>query len=414
VRPFGTLLTPAAGTLLASLVLATPAGAQIACPIDLAVEQRAAAPSAEWTVATTGHRPLLASVTLYEGPPERHVVVRPAREQTVKDETTRVWELAAGRDTYWLSCQYTNTNLVISRPLPKDIRRCESVEDRTVAFGDGRPPVRSIACRGDSATRSREGATIHRGTVVLGAREQFFVPCGAKTRYWVIDQTPDADLDSLYRRLAPQGQPLFVDLHGWVGPANEAAAAAKFEQAITVSEVRRAVPDTASCSEDASRFELRAHGADPAWTLEIGRDAMRFRRESGEEQSFPYAKPQAAGGGLLYAVKVEGPPARTIGVLVRRERCVDPRTGGVYSLSAEVGTGGDKLKGCAYAGEAARQAVSPRGSVPSQSTAAPGASAATAAAPGTGASATNAAPAQKSSATRNTKKTTDTTPAKRQ
>ncbi|MCU0897676.1 MAG: hypothetical protein MUC55_09250 [Burkholderiales bacterium] len=414
MRLLGTPLTPAAGTLVAALVLATPAAAQIGCPTDLAVEQRAAAPSAEWTVATTGHRPLLASVTLYEGPPERQVVVKPAREQTVKDDTTRVWELAAGHDIYWLSCQYTNTNLVISRPLPKDIRRCESVEDRAAAFGDGRPPIRSIACRGDAATRSREGATIHRGTIALGAREQVFVPCGAKTRYWVVDQTPDAELDSLYRKLAPQGQPLFVDVHGWVGPANEAAAAAKFEQAITVSEVRRALPETSSCGEDPSRFELRAHGADPAWTVEIARDAVRFRRESGEEQSFPYARPQAAGGGLLYAVKVEGPPARAIGVLVRRERCVDPRTGGVYSLSAEVGTGGEKLRGCAYAGEAARQAASTRSAVPTPSSSA---SAATAAAPGAGAPATKAAPAKKSSATKTSKKTAktaDTAPAKRQ
>jgi putative lipoprotein len=344
--------------LVAWLLLAAPAAAQIACPTDLTVDQRAAAPSGEWTVATTGHRPLLAAVTLYEGPPEKHVAVTPAREQTVKGETTRVWELPAGRDTYWLSCEYTNTNLVISRPLPKDIRHCEAVENRAVALSEGRPPIRSIACRGETAVRNREGAIIHRGTVVLGAREQVFVPCGGKIRYWVIDQTPDGDLDSVYRKLAPQGQPLFVDVHGWIGPASEAAAAAKLEQAITVSEVRRALPDAASCGEDLSRWELRATGAEPSWTLEVGRDALRFRREGTEEQSYPYAKPQAAGGGLLYAVKVDGPPARAIGVLVKRERCIDPRTGGVYNLSAEVGIGGEKMKGCAYAGEAARQAAS--------------------------------------------------------
>jgi uncharacterized membrane protein len=240
------------------------------------------------------------------------------------------------------------------------------------------------------------------------------VPCGAKTRYWVIDQTPDGELDGLYRKLAPQGQPLFVDVHGWVGPANEAAAAAKFDRALTVSEVRRALPETSSCDEDPSRFELHAHGADPAWTVEIGRDAIRFRRESGEEQNFPYAKPQAAGGGLLYAVKVDGPPARALGVLVRRERCVDPRTGGLYSLSAEVGNGGEKLKGCAYAGEAARQAASARGAVPSPSTPASSASAATAAAPGAAASAPKTAPAKNTSATQTGKKSTDTAPAKRQ
>lgn len=411
--PFAPLPTRAAGALCAPLLLATPALGQIACPIDLTVEQRAAAPSGEWTVTTTGHRPLLAAVTLYEGPPEKHAAVKPAREQTLKDETTRVWELPAGRDTYWLSCEYTNTNLVISRPLPKDIRRCESVENRATAFADGRPPIRSVACRGDAATRSREGATIHRGTVVLGAREQVFVPCGAKTRYWVVDQTPDGDLDSLYRKLAPQGQPLFVDVHGWIGPANEAASAAKVEQAITVSEVRRALPDVASCGEDLSRFELRATGADPAWTLEIGRDAMRFRREGADEQSFPYARPQAAGGGLLYASKVEGPPARALGALVRRERCVDPRTGGVYNLSAEIGTGGEKARGCAYAGEAARQASSARGANPSQTAAAPNATAASATAPAAGAAAAKSEPAKKSAAKTTSKKRTDPGQAKR-
>ena len=398
MRSFATPHLRAVGAFVAWLVLAGPALAQISCPTDLTVEQRATAPSGEWTVATTGHRPLLASVTLYEGPPEKHLAVKPIREQTVKEETTRVWELPTGRDTYWLSCEYTNTNLVISRPLPRDIRRCDSVENRGTGSGDGRPPVRSFACRGDSATRSREGASTHRGVVVLGPNEQLFVPCGAKTRYWVIDRTPDADLDSLYRKLAPPGQPLFVDVHGWIGPATEAAAAAKLEQAITVSEVRRAVPGTTGCSEDVSGFELRATGSGPAWTLEVSREGMRFRPEGGEEQTFPYAKPQAAGGGLLYAVKVDGPPARALGVLVKRERCIDPRTGAVYSLSAEVGTAGERMKGCAYAGDAARQ-TAPRGAA-----AAPGATVTDTAAP-----ATSTAPVKKSAATKTTRKRTDPT-----
>jgi len=108
------------------------------------------------------------------------------------------------------------------------------------------------------------------------------------------------------------------------------------------------------------------------------------------------AKPQAAGGGLLYAVKVDGPPARALGVLVKRERCIDPRTGAVYSLSAEVGTAGEKMKGCAYAGDAARQAA------PRAAAAAPGATATD-----------TAAPAKKSAATKTTRKRTDPTAAKR-
>jgi putative lipoprotein len=369
----------AVAAALGALAAAGPAAAQIACPTDLSVEQRASVPSGEWTVATTGHRPLLAGVTIYAGPPERHVPVKSTREQTAKDETTRVWELPPGPDTYWLSCEYTHTNLVISRPLPKDIRRCETVEPRAAAPGDARPPVRRVACRGDAATRSREGAVIHRGMVVMGAREQVFTPCGAKTRYWVIDETPGTDLENLYRKLAPQGQALFVDVHGWIGPANEAAVAAKLDQAITVGEVRRALPDAASCNEDVSRFELRATGAEPAWTLEVGRDAIRFRREGADEQIFPYAKPQPASGGLLYAAKFEGPPARAIGVLVKRERCFDLRSGGAYSLSAEIGIGGEKLKGCAYAGEAARLAASARGASAAPASPTPAAAAAPAA-----------------------------------
>jgi uncharacterized membrane protein len=403
VRRPASLPIRAASAFAAWLVVAGPAAAQISCPSDLTVDQRANAPSGEWSVGTTGYRPLLASVTLFEGPPEKHVALKPAREQTVKDETTQVWELPAGGAMYWLSCGYTNTNLVISRPLPRDIRRCEAVHTRGVASGDGRPPVRSFVCRGDAATRSREGAIIHRGTVVLGAREQVFVPCGTKTRYWVVDQTPDGDLDTLYRNLAPQGAPLFVDVHGWIGPATEAAAAAKFEQAITVSEVRRAVPGAPSCGEDLTRFEVRAVGAEPAWMLEVSRDGMRFRPEGAEEQTFPYARPQPAAGGLLYAAKVDGPPARAIGVLVRRERCIDARTGAVFSLSAEIGTtGGEKLKGCAYAGEAARQAAAPPGANPTP--AAPAASDVPPAAKTEAASKTTAAKTKKKRTTAETTK----------
>ncbi|MCX7893242.1 MAG: hypothetical protein N2544_12855 [Burkholderiales bacterium] len=358
MRPFAaTLATAALGASLAP----GGAAAQIACPADLTVEQRAAAPSSEWTVGTSGHRPLLAGVTIYDGPPDRHVEVKPDRETTAKEETTVVWELAPGRGTYWLSCEYTHTNLVIARPLPRDIRRCQAVRLRGVTFGDSRPPVKAVACRGDPAVRSREGASIHRGTVVLGQAGPLFTPCGAQTRYWVVDDTPNGELERIYRQLAPQGEPLFVDVHGFTGPPPDAAVRAKLERALSVTELRRAAPADGQCAEDLAQFEVRARGVEPAWTLDVSRERMSFRRDGAEAQSFPYASPQPAGGGLLYAVKVDGSPPQAIGVLVRRERCVDPATGAIYSLSAEVGVGGEKLKGCAWAGEAARQAGARRG-----------------------------------------------------
>lgn len=357
---FATLAVACLGLALA------PGGAraQIACPADLTVEQRAVSPSGEWTVGTSGHRPLLADVKLYEGPPDRHVEVRPDRETATRDEITQVWELAPGPATYWLSCAYTNTSLVIMRPLPRDIRRCEAVRLRSVAFGDGRPPVKSIACRGDPAVRGREGASIHRGTVVFASGGLLFTPCGAQTRYWVVDETREQELERIHRELAPQGEPLFVDVHGFIGPPPDVAVRARIERALSMTEVRRAAPLGPQCAEDLARFEVRARGTDPAWSLEVSRERVSFRRDGGDEQAFPYAQPVASGGGLLYAVRLDGPPPRAIGVLVRRERCVDPASGAIYSLSAEVGVDGETFKGCAWAGEAARQAAAGRATAP--------------------------------------------------
>jgi hypothetical protein len=134
---------------IAAVLLGTfPTGAalaQVACPPNISVAQKATAPS-EWSADYSKLPAALSSVTIFEGPPEELGSLKYDDERTTKDSVIQTWELPASDRGYWIVCGYTNTSAQLRRKLPSELHACEVVLEKGVTFGDGGAVVKRAGC----------------------------------------------------------------------------------------------------------------------------------------------------------------------------------------------------------------------------------------------------------------------------
>ncbi len=124
------------------------ARAEVTCPPTLAVEQKATAPSAEWTVASSGYNTALAGITIFEGPPASQASLVPDDERTTRDSVLQTWKLGKNDAGYWLECDHANTTAQVYKRLPASVSRCDVTYQRDVRFGgEGRRVVKSVRCK---------------------------------------------------------------------------------------------------------------------------------------------------------------------------------------------------------------------------------------------------------------------------
>ncbi len=137
------------GLILFGCAIAAPqlVCGQSACPPELAVEQKASAPSPDWTVGYSVYKTALAGVTVFEGPPSEQASLVPDSDKTTKDTVVQTWRLLKSNRGYWLQCQYANTTAQIYRRLPADVTRCDVTYERNVFFGGGSRVVKRAECK---------------------------------------------------------------------------------------------------------------------------------------------------------------------------------------------------------------------------------------------------------------------------
>ena len=122
------------------------ARAEVSCPDQLGVDQRAQAPDG-WTVSYLGVAPRLATVTIFDGPPANRVSLKHDRRKQGRRELILVWRLRDTPRSHYLQCSYERTTAVISTPLPPGTRQCEVVYDLTSSYAGGAMPVKRMVCR---------------------------------------------------------------------------------------------------------------------------------------------------------------------------------------------------------------------------------------------------------------------------
>ena len=122
------------------------AHAEVACPDQLEVQQRAQVPSG-WTVAYSEIPSRLAGVTLFDGPPANRVSLKFDRRRQTATELILIWVLRETLRSHYLQCSYERTTAQISVALPPGTQRCDVVFDRTTSYPGGGLPVKRMVCQ---------------------------------------------------------------------------------------------------------------------------------------------------------------------------------------------------------------------------------------------------------------------------
>ncbi len=169
-----------------------------------------------------------------------------------------------------------------------------------------------------------------------------FAPCGDRTRYRVLDETPERDLWRIYRDLShDRAQRIYVEF-----------IAQRRGSRLEVLELRRAVAEGLGCSEDLTDIEVKAVGSDPFWRLQVERTGIRFERPGAEDWTvFPSVAFAQHDGARQLETTAHG---ATLSVRITPRRCHDTIGDMVFAFEALVTLNGTEYRGCAYEGDAAR------------------------------------------------------------
>jgi hypothetical protein len=122
------------------------ARAEVSCPDQLSVQQRAEAPSG-WSVSYADAPPRLTGVTLFDGPPSNRVSLKYTRRRQTGKELILSWILSDSPRSHYLLCSYERTTAQINTALPPGTRRCDVVFDRTTSYPGGGLPVKRMFCQ---------------------------------------------------------------------------------------------------------------------------------------------------------------------------------------------------------------------------------------------------------------------------
>jgi hypothetical protein len=131
--------------VLLMLIGSVAASAQVACPPNVSVDQKAVAPN-EWSIDYAKTSPALSSATIFDGAPEEQASLKYDDQRTTKNEIIQTWELPASDHGYWIVCGYNGTTAQLRHKLPADVRACEVVLEKGVTFGDGSAIIKRASC----------------------------------------------------------------------------------------------------------------------------------------------------------------------------------------------------------------------------------------------------------------------------
>ena len=130
---------------LASAARAAPGqdAADLACPASLEVqEQPATAPASPWRALPDPGLPVraLSAVSMLEGPPAQGARLVPDFDRKTGRQRRYGWTFKpappspAPEEARWLACSYHHTALILVRPVPAGVKRCE-VQERLLPRG---------------------------------------------------------------------------------------------------------------------------------------------------------------------------------------------------------------------------------------------------------------------------------------
>lgn len=192
------------------------------------------------------------------------------------------------------------------------------------------------------ATPSKAGLTRMQGELSAADGKLLFQPC-QDTRRYVVNDTSGTSVLQETADLSDQPGKIFADLRGKLS-----AAAAGTEGQVDLQQLYRLERSNTACDDpEFKRMILRASGHKPQWSLKASGKGMVLEREGQVALAVPYLEEQLGEGRFNLATEANG---QHIELWAVPQRCVDPVTGSVQHMSAELRVNGQVQRGCASFG----------------------------------------------------------------
>lgn len=190
------------------------------------------------------------------------------------------------------------------------------------------------------------GTTRMQGELGAANGQLLFKPCSEARRFVVKDAAGTGLLQEAANLAAGPNAKLFADVRGRLTGSGQTNSDGQLE----VTRLYR-VENSASACEDPNfkQLTLRADGHAPEWDLKASGKGMVINRADKAPLPLPFLEEQMPGGGLSLSSEANG---QRVELWVAPQRCVEPGTGAVHHLRAELRIDGQTLQGCAYYGGA--------------------------------------------------------------
>lgn len=194
----------------------------------------------------------------------------------------------------------------------------------------------------EPAKPSLAGLTRIQGELTAVGGKLLFQPCNDKRNY-VVNDTSGTSVLQEAASLAGQQGALFADLRGQFS-----GVASGTQGSVDLQQLYRMERSTSACNDpDFKRTILRANGHNPAWSMNVTAKGMVLQREGQPPLAVPYVEEQIGEGRFNLMTEANN---QKVELWVAPQRCVDPVSGSLQHMSAELRVNGQVQRGCAAFG----------------------------------------------------------------
>ncbi len=193
---------------------------------------------------------------------------------------------------------------------------------------------------------SNAGLTRMQGVLMGKNGQLLFQPCGEQRHYTVTDIGHTGVLQEADAIVGKSGQ-VYADVRGRF----EASKSGGMDGTIDLHQFYRLERSSAACNDPNFKLlTLRAAGTDPSqWELRASGKGLELSRADQPPLAVPFVEEQLPDGRLNLSTEANG---LRVELWVAPQRCVDPRTGSVQQMTAELRVNDQPYRGCAYFGGA--------------------------------------------------------------
>ncbi|MDZ5603611.1 hypothetical protein SJI00_12580 [Pseudomonas sp. RP23018S] len=190
------------------------------------------------------------------------------------------------------------------------------------------------------------GSTRMQGELSAGNGKLLFKPCNENRRFLVNDAGNTGLLQEADSLASNAKTRLFADLRGRLGGSRQADSDGQFD----VQRLYRLERISNGCEDpNFKHLTLRAEGHSPDWDVKASGRGMIIDRAGKDALPLPFLEEEIPGGGLSLSSEANG---QHVELWVAPQRCVEPASGAIRHLRAELRIDGQVAQGCAYFGGA--------------------------------------------------------------